>query len=386
MSESVPVEWKINSLSEVSNVNWGNTSITKSSYTPHGFHAFSASGRDGHLPFCENETKGIVLSAIGARCGLTFKTPKFWTAIKNTITILPKEKTDVDFLYFSLNYGEVWNKSGGAQPFISLGDAKKTILKIPPLPEQQKIASILTSVDEVIEKIQSQINKLQDLKKATMNELLTRGIGHTEFKDSPVGRIPKEWEVKRLDKIVSVVDSLHETPSFSEQGIPMIRVGDIKGGEINTENCVKVDFETYKKFIKKYEPKKNDLLMSRVGTYGICSYINSDTKLCLGQNTVIIISKNINSRFIYYLINSIIIQKQIELEVEGSGYKSLSLENIRSLIMVLPTNNEINLITSSLIRIDTNISSNQKKLSCYKNLKKSLMQDLLTGKVRVTVN
>ena len=68
-----------------------------------------------------------------------------------------------------------------------------------PLPEQKKIASILTSVDEVIEKNQSQINKLQDLKKATMNELLTRGIGHTEFKDSPLGKFQKSWEIL-LDK------------------------------------------------------------------------------------------------------------------------------------------------------------------------------------------
>ncbi len=67
---------------------------------------------------------------------------------------------------------------------------------IPPLPEQKKIASILTSVDEVIENTQKQIDKLQDLKKATMNELLTKGIGHTEFKDSELGRIPKSWEVK----------------------------------------------------------------------------------------------------------------------------------------------------------------------------------------------
>ena len=64
----------------------------------------------------------------------------------------------------------------------------------PPLPEQQKIASILTSMDEVLEKTQAQINKLKDLKKAMMQELLTKGIGHTEFKDSPVGRIPKSWE------------------------------------------------------------------------------------------------------------------------------------------------------------------------------------------------
>ncbi len=70
---------------------------------------------------------------------------------------------------------------------------------LPPLPEQKKIASILTSVDEVIENTQKQIDKLQDLKKATMNELLTKGIGHTEFKDSELGRIPKSWEVVTRD-------------------------------------------------------------------------------------------------------------------------------------------------------------------------------------------
>ena len=73
---------------------------------------------------------------------------------------------------------------------------EKLEFSIPPLPEQKKIASILTSVDEVIENTQKQIDKLQDLKKATMNELLTKGIGHTEFKDSELGRIPKSWEVQ----------------------------------------------------------------------------------------------------------------------------------------------------------------------------------------------
>ena len=77
-------------------------------------------------------------------------------------------------------------------------------IPIPPLPEQKKIASILTSVDEVIENTQRQIDKLQELKKATMNELLTKGIGHTEFKDSELGRIPKSWEVKRLGEIAVI--------------------------------------------------------------------------------------------------------------------------------------------------------------------------------------
>ena len=63
---------------------------------------------------------------------------------------------------------------------------------LPPLPEQEKIASILTSVDEVIEKTESQISKLQDLKKGMMQDLLTKGIGHTEFKDSE--QIPGGWK------------------------------------------------------------------------------------------------------------------------------------------------------------------------------------------------
>ena len=69
---------------------------------------------------------------------------------------------------------------------LDMRDVGKISFSLPPLPEQKKIASILTSADEVIEKTQSQIKKLQDLKKGTMNELLTKGIGHKEFKDSEI--------------------------------------------------------------------------------------------------------------------------------------------------------------------------------------------------------
>ncbi len=179
------------------------TSLTKSSYTDFGFPAYSASGKDGFLPHADFNENGIVLSAIGARCGLTFLTPKKWSAIKNTITIHPIE-CDLDYIFQTLNYGDVWYKSGGAQPFISLGDARKTKIHIPPLPEQKKIAAILTSVDDVIENTQAQIAKLQDLKKATMNELLAKGIGHTEFKDSELGRIPSIWKTAKLNNFCKI--------------------------------------------------------------------------------------------------------------------------------------------------------------------------------------
>lgn len=84
----------------------------------------------------------------------------------------------------------------------------KAPLVTPPLPEQQKIAAILSSVDDVIEKTRAQIDKLKDLKTGMMQELLTKGIGHTEFKDSTVGRIPKNWQYLYMKDICSVRQGL----------------------------------------------------------------------------------------------------------------------------------------------------------------------------------
>ena len=113
-----------------------------------------------------------------------------------------QKNTDIKYLYFAVTYRTLSDViSGSAQPQITGESLKSVTLPFPPLPEQKKIASILTSVDEVIENTQQQIDKLQDLKKATMNELLSKGIGHTEFKDSELGRIPKSWKIGTIENL-----------------------------------------------------------------------------------------------------------------------------------------------------------------------------------------
>ena len=82
------------------------------------------------------------------------------------------------------------------QKNLNLDILKPFEVPVLPLAEQQQIAAIPSSVDQVIEKTESQISKLQDLKKGMMQELLTKGIGHTQFKTTSVGKIPKQWEFK----------------------------------------------------------------------------------------------------------------------------------------------------------------------------------------------
>ena len=384
MSSVVPEGWKLSPLGDIASVNWGNTSLTKNNYTEIGFPAFSAAGNDGLVSNAEHTSTGVVLSAIGARCGRTFLTPQKWTAIKNTITILSDDQ-DIRFLYQVFNFDEVWNKSGGAQPFISLGDARKTLILHPPLPEQKKIASILTSVDEVIKNTQKQIDKLQDLKKATMNELLTKGIGHTEFKDSELGRIPKSWECNNLGNVISDIKG-GGTPSrldftYWDGGIPWATVKDLKKIRLSqTEELISE--KGLQNSSSNLITKRTVIIATRMG---LGKAVIFDKDVAINQDLKALFpSDHLDSEYLLYWFLS----KSDEIEKLGTGstVKGIRLEVLKSILFLTPPIKEQKKIVSVLNSIEECEQSINAKLYQVQSLKKSLMQDLLTGKVRVTVS
>lgn len=181
----------------------------------------------------------------------------------------------------------------------------------------------------------------------------------TKFKQTEIGLISEDWEVEQLQKISRVIDSCHKTPKYSPKGIAMVRVTDIKYGGLDLTNTLKVSKEVYEEFTLNHKPKKNDIVMSRVGTYGISSFVNTDKIFCLGQNTVVI-HPSLNSRFIYYSLNSKLVKKQIEEEVTGSTQKTISLKDIRELLIAFPKNElELQLIAKILSDLDSKIELNQ---------------------------
>ncbi len=196
--------------------------------------------------------------------------------------------------------------------------------------------------------------------------------------------MPNDWEMCKLEDIFRVIDSLHKTPKFSDTGKPMIRVTDIKGGLLDLSNTVRVSDDVFREFTKKYLPKKNDIVFSRVGSYGISAYVATDEPFCLGQNTVIAESNsNAEPKYIFNILKSSYIKRQIERTVDGSSHKTVSLRVIRNLDLPIPPLPEQQKIAKILTTWDKAIDTTERLIDNSKQQKKALMQQLLTGKKRL---
>jgi len=169
--------WVETTLDKVSKSSWGNTETTKSKYVESGYLAYSATGADGFLDWYDHDGTAVVLSAIGAQCGKTWFAEGKWTSIKNTIWLKSDKANLLDkYLFYLSNRPQFWQIRGQAQPFISLGDVKKTKVFLPPIPEQKRIIDLISSVDSYTEALERQLESAKKSRNAVLHELLTTGV------------------------------------------------------------------------------------------------------------------------------------------------------------------------------------------------------------------
>lgn len=239
-------------VKEFFDVQWGDTNKTKTSYVPEGYLAYSASGPDGFLDTYDYDLEGVVLSAIGANCGVTYFAEGKWSCIKNTIRILPKENlSDATYFYYLSKTANFWPKRGSAQPFISQTDIRELELQIPSLEVQTSVGRALRRLDEKIEnntRISFQLEQIAQTvfkswfvdfdpvhAKARGEKLGgmdddTAALFPNSFDGSEFGEIPRGFTHARFDSFCEVL--LGGTPSkskpdFWDGSIPWINSGAI---------------------------------------------------------------------------------------------------------------------------------------------------------------
>ncbi len=167
-----------------------------------------------------------------------------------------------------------------------------------------------------------------------------------------------EWPTVQLEQIATVIDSRHKTPEYCDHGYPMVRVVDVKGGELTLEETKRVSEDVYIDFSKGRDPEIGDLIISRVGSYGNVSFVSSNDKFCLGQNTALIIPEDKN-RFLYYALTSPQLKRQIDDMAVGAVQKTISLKSIKGLEIPQPPIAIREKISSYLSALDNKITLNR---------------------------
>ena len=308
-----------------------------------------------------------------------------------------------DYLYYWLSFirDSVVNLSSQTTQSNLSASVVKTFLVSHPksLLEQTKIAEILSTVDQAIDQTEALISKQQRIKTGLMQDLLTRGIDEDgslrsedthEFKDSPLGRIPVEWEVRSINSISDFVTSGSRgwAQYYSDEGAVFLRIGNLTRDHIN----MRFDDTVFVRPPASAEVLRTavlpgDILISVTADLGIIGvipkgfgegYVNQHIAL------VRISDPEVDQRFIGWFLQSRLGQIQIEKNNESGAKAGLNLPTIQNLLVASPPSYEQRHIVQILDTTAKMISRSQTEMDKQIHLKMALMQDLLTGKVSVT--
>jgi len=253
---------------------------------------------------------------------------------------------------------------------ITQSNLKRILIPLPPLAAQQKIAEILGTVDEAIEKVDKAIEKTERLKKGLMRELLTKGIGHKEFKDTKIGRIPKKWEVKKLSNVFSLSS------------------GKSRPKELSEVKTIKMPYPIYGGngifgYTDKFITDKETIIIGRVGEY--CGSVNKAPKFSWISDNAIYVTELLTNNIVLNFLTSHLIFLNLNKFKRKSGQPLMTQAIVYSIYIPLPPFSEQQKIVEILSTVDKKIATEKKRKEKLERIKKGLLQDLLTGKKRVKV-
>jgi type I restriction enzyme S subunit len=241
------------------------------------------------------------------------------------------------------------------------------------------------TADTAIQKVEDVMVKTERLKRGLMQELLTKGIGHEEFKDFEVGRIPREWAVDTLPNLMNIIDYRGRTPPFSKSGIPYMGSDNIRNERIIFNKKRYVSEETYNKYMTRGIPNPGDILFTTEAPLCEVAIIPDNFKFCFAQRLVALQCKtNCNSTFFMYMLRSRIVQKQLRDWSTGTTVKGISAKNMK--FIKIPYSKDIIeqcKIAEILSTIDKKLELERKRKKNLERVKKGLMNSLLNGKIRV---
>ncbi|HBG20436.1 MAG TPA: hypothetical protein DDY32_14515 [Desulfobulbaceae bacterium] len=288
---------------------------------------------------------------------------------------------------------------GSNYPALNSSDVSRLLIPNWKPSQQSRIAEILSTIDEIIEKTESLITKYQQIKAGLMHDLFTRGVtadgklrpcreqAPELYKETPIGWIPEEWNVSVLEQLCNIIDPQpdHRTPPEQEDGIPYIGIGDFDAfGEIDVSSCRRIIVPAFLRQKRRFSVEAGDILYGKIGTIGQPKRLPGSA-YALSAN-VLLMKPFINKQYFLHALTTRCFEKQISDITNTTSQPALGIEKVRKLLLPTPSLVERLFIAQYIDQIDLKLA---KEFSIARKLmmqKFGLMYDLLTGHVRVSRN
>ena len=300
---------------------------------------------------------------------------KFWVN-NHAHVLVSKEGVCQEFLFCQLVHKDITDViSGGTRAKLTRGQLDDLLMVLPPLPEQRRIAAALSDADELVASLDKLIEKKKRVKEGAMQRLLS---GET--------RLPGftgKWVEKKLGECGSWLGG--GTPSTSIPGYwngstPWISSSDIEEGNIW--------HITKSRFISKNAISNSATCICPKGTLHIVARVGigkvaiASEPTCTSQDYANLVIAQDDVVFLAYLLSSVMRSKKDE--TQGTSIKGLSLDDLKSILLLLPPLSEQQAIAGVLSDMDAEIAALSRERAEAERIKQGMMQELLTGKVRLT--
>ena len=312
----------------------------------------------------------------------------------NIICLKNKGNIDSDYVKYHFDYpivkDQIKDNSGKSTVgTYTINSARKTTLPIPPLAEQQRIAKALSDVDALISTTEKLIQKKKNIKQGAMQNLLTgkkRLPGFAKSnntKMTELGEIPEDWEVKSLGEVANIIGGGTPSTTVAEYwngNIEWFTPTEITDSQKYVSNSLRtITVSGLHNSSAKLLPTGTILLTTRA-TIGIAAITKKE--VCTNQGfQSLVVRNNCDNEFLYYVIP--LLKEEMLSRASGSTFAEISSKKLSTIQFSFPPKEEQTAIANVLSSMDKEIETLNIKLEKYRNLKNAMMQQLLTGKIRL---
>ena len=268
----------------------------------------------------------------------------------------------------------------------------KTIVEypipLPPLPEQQRIVSVIEALFSKLDRARELLEEVQDAfeeHKATILARAFRGELTAKWRAERGVKFEKEWRKEPLENLCdSVSDGDHQPPPQTEEGIPFLVISNIASGEIDFSDTRFVSTNYYKSLSNKRRPQIGDILFSVTGSFGIPAMVKDDSPFCFQRHIALIRPNRIDNTYLYYFLQNPEVYQEISSIATGVAQLTVPIRGLRQLFVPVPPKEEqqeIVRILDNLLDQSSAAASLCDQLEQIDQLKKTILAKAFRGEL-----